>query len=84
MHGSRSKISSKKILVRQRYAEGFNSGVKGLITFNTPVMCMLSTDPSTSIVHTQGDQKVSVHLMITVQQNTQKYFKDFQSLTVIT
>jgi hypothetical protein len=31
----------------------------------------------------QGDQKVSMHLMITVQ-NTQKYFKQFQSLTVIT
>jgi hypothetical protein len=32
----------------------------------------------------QGDQKVSVHLMITVQKNTQKYFKQFQSLTMIT
>jgi hypothetical protein len=29
MHGSRSKIPSK-ILVRQRYAEGLNFGVKGL------------------------------------------------------
>jgi hypothetical protein len=33
----------------------------------------------------QSDQKVSVHLMITVQKkNTQKYFKHFQSLTMIT
>jgi hypothetical protein len=28
-------------------------------------------------INVQGDQKVSVHLMITVQENTQKYFKLF-------
>jgi hypothetical protein len=31
----------------------------------------------------QGDQKVSVHLMITAQKNKQKCFKQFQSLTMI-
>jgi hypothetical protein len=31
----------------------------------------------------QGDQKVSLHLMIT-EKNTQKYVKQFQSLTMIT
>jgi hypothetical protein len=34
-------------------------------------------------INIQGDQKVSVHQMITVQKNTQKYFKQFQSLTMI-
>jgi uncharacterized protein YerC len=29
----------------------------------------------------QGDPKVSVHLMIIGQKSTQKYFKQFQSLT---
>jgi hypothetical protein len=33
MHGSRSKIPSKN-LVRQRRAEGFNSGVNGLMVVN--------------------------------------------------
>jgi hypothetical protein len=31
----------------------------------------------------QGDQKASMHLKVTVQKNTQKYFKQFQSLTII-
>jgi hypothetical protein len=42
MHGSRSKIPSKN-LVRQRYAEKFNSGVKGLIIINdTPILHCLN------------------------------------------
>jgi hypothetical protein len=36
MHGSRSKIPSKKNLVWQRYAEGFNSGIKGLTDVRNP------------------------------------------------
>jgi hypothetical protein len=32
----------------------------------------------------QGDQKVSIHLMITVQKTRKKYFKQFQSLATIT
>jgi hypothetical protein len=32
----------------------------------------------------QGDRKVYVHMMITVQKNTQKYFKQFHSLIIIT
>jgi hypothetical protein len=36
MHGSRSKIASKN-LVRQRFAEGFNSGVKVLKMFSVVV-----------------------------------------------
>jgi hypothetical protein len=32
----------------------------------------------------QDDQNVCMHVMITVQKNTQKYFKQFQSLTMVT
>jgi hypothetical protein len=38
MHGSRSKIPSKNNLVRQRSAEVFNSGVKGLSLKNKRTM----------------------------------------------
>jgi hypothetical protein len=46
--------------------------------------CFRLVDPCKSSSVIQGDQKVSVHLMITVQKkkNKQKYFEQFQSLTM--
>jgi hypothetical protein len=36
------------------------------------------------ILFVQGDQKVSAHLMITVQKIRKNIFKQFQSLTMVT
>jgi hypothetical protein len=41
MHGSRSKIPSKNIAM-QRWAEGFNSGVKGLNMFGNSLQTVMA------------------------------------------
>jgi hypothetical protein len=68
--------------------------IKMLIAVVIHVPCILCCDQQMHNVPGQhdsmnniqialGDQKVSIHLMITVQKNTQKYFKQFQSLTTV-
>jgi hypothetical protein len=67
---------------RKRSAQKLYASHTVYYNHNTLLLHNISTHILFAII--QGDQKVSVHLMIPVQKNTQKYFKQFQSLTMIT
>jgi hypothetical protein len=71
------------IILRESLIIGTQVNNKGLPDDDVSNLKIVSVLKETDIFNVQGDQKVSVHLMITVK-NTQKYFKQFKSLTVIT